>query len=162
MHTATGKVITAVSVGTKKDVDLAVDAAKKVSRTLFNLSSWRVGSEEHAEIGKGLWNITTEQCNRFDFIQAYKTTWGLHCPGAQRGRLLNKLADLLEQHIDELAALEALDVGENPQPIRFPFRPTVFQAKYLQRQRSQILGEPLPPFDTMLAGLIKYKEKQLR
>ncbi|KIM37663.1 hypothetical protein M413DRAFT_76887 [Hebeloma cylindrosporum] len=72
VNPATGKVITAVSVGTKQDVDLAVDAAKK----------------------------------------AYKTTWGLHCPGAQRGRLLNKLADLLEQHLDEFAALEALDVGK--------------------------------------------------
>lgn len=70
---------------------------------------------------RGDGNITAEQCNRFDFIQAYKTTWGLHCPGAQRGRLLNKLADLLEQHIDEFAALEALDVGENPEPARFPF-----------------------------------------
>ncbi|KAF9461882.1 aldehyde dehydrogenase [Collybia nuda] len=44
--------------------------------------------------------------------KAYKTTWGLHCPGNVRGRLLNKLADLMEQHYDELAALEALDAGK--------------------------------------------------
>ncbi|KAF8805640.1 aldehyde dehydrogenase [Phlegmacium glaucopus] len=62
----TGKVITSVAAGTKKDVDLAVDAAKK----------------------------------------AYKTTWGLHCPGAVRGKLLNKLANLIEEHIDEFAALD--------------------------------------------------------
>lgn len=29
-----------------------------------------------------------------------------------RGRLLNKLADLAEQHLDELAALETLDNGK--------------------------------------------------
>ncbi|KDR73245.1 hypothetical protein GALMADRAFT_142376 [Galerina marginata CBS 339.88] len=72
INPATGKVITSVAVGTKKDVDLAVDAAK----------------------------------------QAYKTSWGLKCPGAVRGKLLNKLADLLEKHQDEFAALEALDVGK--------------------------------------------------
>ncbi|KAF9463983.1 aldehyde dehydrogenase [Collybia nuda] len=44
--------------------------------------------------------------------QAYKTVWGLKCPGVTRGRLLNKLADLLERDMDELAALEALDVGK--------------------------------------------------
>jgi len=33
-RTATGEIITAVSVGTKKDIDLAVEAAKKVSKLL--------------------------------------------------------------------------------------------------------------------------------
>jgi aldehyde dehydrogenase (NAD+) len=32
--------------------------------------------------------------------------------GAERGRLINKLADLVEQHKDELAALESLDNGK--------------------------------------------------
>src|SRR5947209_11829613 len=31
---------------------------------------------------------------------------------AERGRLLNKLADLIEKHADELARLEALDNGK--------------------------------------------------
>ena len=39
------------------------------------------------------------------------TVWGLNTPGAQRGALLMKLADLIEQHKEELAALEALDTG---------------------------------------------------
>ena len=43
---------------------------------------------------------------------AFETSWGLKVPGARRGELLNKLADLLEQHTDELAALEALDNGK--------------------------------------------------
>ncbi len=32
-------------------------------------------------------------------------------PGAQRGRLLSKLADLIERDIDEFAALESLNTG---------------------------------------------------
>jgi aldehyde dehydrogenase (NAD+) len=43
--------------------------------------------------------------------KAFKTTWGLNVPGAQRGRLLSKLADLMEDHLEEIAALEALDTG---------------------------------------------------
>ncbi|KAK0450310.1 aldehyde dehydrogenase [Desarmillaria tabescens] len=69
---ATAKVITSVAGGTKKDVDVAVKAAK----------------------------------------EAFKKSWGLKCPGAQRGRYLSKLADLVEQNIDELAALETLNVGK--------------------------------------------------
>ncbi|KAJ3569879.1 hypothetical protein NP233_g4766 [Leucocoprinus birnbaumii] len=44
--------------------------------------------------------------------KAYKTSWGLKVPGAQRGRILSKFADLLEKHNDELAALESLNVGK--------------------------------------------------
>ncbi|EPQ61365.1 aldehyde dehydrogenase [Gloeophyllum trabeum ATCC 11539] len=67
-----GKVITKVSAGTAKDVDIAVAAAQK----------------------------------------AFDTVWGLNCAGAVRGKLLGKLADLMEEHADELAALEALDNGK--------------------------------------------------
>src|SRR5207302_10299512 len=31
---------------------------------------------------------------------------------SERGRLMNRLADLIEKHIDELAALESLDNGK--------------------------------------------------
>ncbi|KAI6026425.1 aldehyde dehydrogenase [Pisolithus microcarpus] len=65
---ANGTVVTSVSEGTPRDVDLAVDAAEK----------------------------------------AFETTWGLNCPGSKRGLLLNKLAALVEEHTEELAALEAL------------------------------------------------------
>ncbi|KAG2366983.1 putative 1-pyrroline-5-carboxylate dehydrogenase [Suillus spraguei] len=44
--------------------------------------------------------------------KAYKERWGLKVPGAQRGRILNKLADLLQANADEFSALEALDVGK--------------------------------------------------
>lgn len=66
-----GQVITKVSAANAKDVDAAVEAARK----------------------------------------AYKTSWGLKCAGYERGRLLSKLADLMEANIDEIAALEALDGG---------------------------------------------------
>ncbi|KAJ8079314.1 hypothetical protein PM082_021816 [Marasmius tenuissimus] len=72
VNPATGKVVTSVSGGTDKDVDIAVEAARK----------------------------------------AFKTSWGLKVPGTERGKLLNKLADLIEKHADEFAALESLNVGK--------------------------------------------------
>ena len=44
--------------------------------------------------------------------KAFETVWGLKTPGFKRSALLNKLADLMQQHFDELAALEALDNGK--------------------------------------------------
>ena len=46
--------------------------------------------------------------------KAYKTSWGLKVPAYERGRLLNKLADLIEEHADEVCAIEALDIGKYP------------------------------------------------
>ena len=43
--------------------------------------------------------------------KAFDTVWGLNAPGSQRSILLGKLAKLLEDNADELAALEALDNG---------------------------------------------------
>jgi aldehyde dehydrogenase (NAD+) len=69
---ATGKPIVSFWAGSSKDVDIAVEAARK----------------------------------------AYKTVWGLKVPGTERGKYLLKLADLMDQHADELSALEAMDVGK--------------------------------------------------
>lgn len=44
--------------------------------------------------------------------KAFETSWGLKVPGFKRAALLNKLADLMQEHFDELAALEALDNGK--------------------------------------------------
>ena len=71
VNPSTGKLLTKVSEGTAKDVDLAVAAAQK----------------------------------------AFDTVWGPRCSGSERGRLLNKLADLMESRFDELCAVEALDNG---------------------------------------------------
>ncbi|KAL0568210.1 hypothetical protein V5O48_013780 [Marasmius crinis-equi] len=72
INPATGKLVTTVAGGSDKDVDIAVDVAKK----------------------------------------AYKTSWGLKVPGVERGKLLNKLANLVEANIEELAALESLNAGK--------------------------------------------------
>ena len=44
--------------------------------------------------------------------RAFDTVWGLNCPGYERGKLLYKLAELLEKYQDEFAAVEALDNGK--------------------------------------------------
>ncbi|PPR03696.1 hypothetical protein CVT24_007417 [Panaeolus cyanescens] len=67
-----GKVITSISEGTAKDVDIAVDVAQK----------------------------------------AFDTVWGLNASGSQRSNILWKLAQVMESHHKELAALEALDNGK--------------------------------------------------
>ncbi|KAJ7471611.1 aldehyde dehydrogenase [Mycena galericulata] len=72
INPSTGKKVAAVSLGSSKDVDIAVKAAHK----------------------------------------AYKTSWGFKCPGITRGRLLTRLAELLERDIDQFAAIEALNVGK--------------------------------------------------
>ncbi|KAI0962715.1 hypothetical protein AcW1_000010 [Taiwanofungus camphoratus] len=43
---------------------------------------------------------------------AFDTVWGLNCIGRERGRLLNKLADVMEANRDAVAAVEALDNGK--------------------------------------------------
>ncbi|KAF8308497.1 NAD-dependent aldehyde dehydrogenase [Clavulina sp. PMI_390] len=45
--------------------------------------------------------------------KAYDTAWGLKASGTQRARLMLKLADLMEQNADELAALESLNNGKS-------------------------------------------------
>ncbi|TFK83984.1 Aldedh-domain-containing protein, partial [Polyporus arcularius HHB13444] len=44
--------------------------------------------------------------------RAFDTVWGLHAKGADRSRLMNKLADLMEKNAETLSALEALDNGK--------------------------------------------------
>jgi len=44
--------------------------------------------------------------------KAFETVWGLKTTGAERGRLLFKLAEKWEEHADRLAAVEALDNGK--------------------------------------------------
>lgn len=44
--------------------------------------------------------------------KAFNTTWGLNAPGFQRGKLLIKIAELMERDLDVLASIEALDNGK--------------------------------------------------
>ena len=43
---------------------------------------------------------------------AFATTWGLKASGAVRGALIHKLAQLIEDNADAIAAIEALDNGK--------------------------------------------------
>jgi len=72
INPTTGKLITKVSEGTEKDVDLAVKAAQ----------------------------------------HAYDNSWGLKVSGVERGKILMKIATLIERDIEEIAAVEALDNGK--------------------------------------------------
>ena len=49
-------------------------------------------------------------------LKAFESSWGLNTSGAERGRLLMKLADLMDAHADELASIEALDNGTSCMP----------------------------------------------
>jgi coniferyl-aldehyde dehydrogenase len=40
--------------------------------------------------------------------------WNVHTQWQERGRILTRFADLVEQHADELAGLESLDAGKHP------------------------------------------------
>lgn len=44
--------------------------------------------------------------------KAFNTTWGLNTPGFERGKLLIKIAELMERDVDILASIEALDNGK--------------------------------------------------
>jgi aldehyde dehydrogenase (NAD+) len=44
--------------------------------------------------------------------KAFETVWGLNTPGSKRGEALWVLAQAMERHKQELAAIEALDNGE--------------------------------------------------
>ncbi|GAA5861130.1 hypothetical protein JCM8547_008044 [Rhodosporidiobolus lusitaniae] len=44
--------------------------------------------------------------------KAYDTVWGERCAPRDRGRLLNKIADLFDEHKEQLASIEALDNGK--------------------------------------------------
>jgi aldehyde dehydrogenase (NAD+) len=70
--------------------------------------------------------------------------WGrMHA--SERGRLLNKLADLVEANIDELAALEALDNGKPFRDARAADLPLVVKCyRYYAGWADKIQGKTIP------------------
>lgn len=52
--------------------------------------------------------------------KAFDTVWGLNTPGFERGKLLIRWAELIEEHIDELSAIESLDNGQYPSYFKQP------------------------------------------
>lgn len=67
--------------------------------------------------------------------QAFETVWGLNAPGTKRAALLNNLANLMEKHKDELAAIEALDNGQFLPPLLILIR-LLIQDECEQERRS--------------------------
>lgn len=70
--------------------------------------------------------------------------WAKMTP-ADRGRLLNKLADAVEQHKDELAALESLDNGKPITDARTADLPLTIQCyRYYAGWADKIYGQTIP------------------
>jgi len=102
---ATGEVIAHVAEGEKKDIDLAVKAARKA----FESGPWP--------------NMTP----------------------SQRGRLIWKLADLLEENLEEFAQLETLDNGKPLTVARGADLPlSVDLFRYMAGWATKISGETIP------------------
>lgn len=70
--------------------------------------------------------------------------WG-RMTGAQRGRILRRLADLIEQHREELVALEALDAGKPLAATRRQDLPAAIDClEYYAGWADKIAGEVIP------------------
>lgn len=90
-------------------------------------------------------------------------------PGTERGKLLLKLADLIDEHGDELAALEALNNGKAVTIARNfdvkgaagALRCVKFVRKDLGSNETVDFGL-CPQTGIMAVGLIRFMGKQLR
>ncbi|KAK2462656.1 hypothetical protein APHAL10511_005389 [Amanita phalloides] len=84
--------------------------------------------------------------------EAYKTSWGLHCTGEARGKLLGKLADIMEKHISELSALETLNVGKIYKYARNGDLPSAIQTiRYFAGWADKIHGDTVETNEQKLA-----------
>src|SRR5437764_1494106 len=76
--------------------------------------------------------------------RALEGKWGT-MPAAQRGLLINRFADLVEQHGDELAEIESLDNGK---PVTMAkavdLTSTVGHLRYFAGWPEKIVGETIP------------------
>ncbi|KAJ6480386.1 aldehyde dehydrogenase [Mycena sanguinolenta] len=52
------------------------------------------------------------KASSLSLTSAYKTAWGLKCPGSQRAKLMHRLADLMERDKEAITALEVLNTGK--------------------------------------------------
>ena len=94
--------------------------------------------------------------------KAYKTSWGRRCAAYDRGRLLNKLADIMEQHVDELCALESLDTGSIFSLRRRDTGLHFYQAR-ISLSSEWVISTPLfVLYASSLAGRTRTQGKQLR
>ncbi|ODO06228.1 hypothetical protein L198_01460 [Cryptococcus wingfieldii CBS 7118] len=79
--------------------------------------------------------------------KAFKTTWGNTLPAAERGALLNKLADLVERDADKLAALESLNSGKGVRIAReADIADTIACIRYFAGLADKIHGQSIDTF----------------
>ena len=71
------------------------------------------GGQLHALEGGGVVEAPSKDVDRAVEAAhiAFETSWGTKVPGSERGKLLLKLAELIERDLDEIAAIESLDNG---------------------------------------------------
>ncbi|KAJ7507709.1 aldehyde dehydrogenase domain-containing protein [Mycena galericulata] len=75
---------------------------------------------------------------------AFQTTWGKNVTGVERSRLINKLADLIEQNAQELAELESLNNGKPVKIARdFDIGDSVQCLRYYAGWADKITGQSL-------------------
>ncbi|KAH9958072.1 aldehyde dehydrogenase [Russula dissimulans] len=83
---------------------------------------------------------------------AFHNSWGLKVPGAERGRFLSKLADLMEKHSDELAAVEALNGGKTFDGAKkMDLRLSISTIRYYAGWADKIHGQVIETQENMLA-----------
>lgn len=86
--------------------------------------------------------------------------WGA-TPGAARGRLLNRIADLIERDAKQLARLEALDIGKpvgQPQVLDVPNAAATF--RHFAGWADKINGETIPTAGSMGRPTLSYTTRE--
>ncbi|KAJ6468607.1 aldehyde dehydrogenase [Mycena vitilis] len=83
--------------------------------------------------------------------KAYKTVWGLKCPGVERGKLLTRLADLIERDADQFAALEAINVGKPFSNAKGDVASAVAWFRYFGGWADKVQGNTIETSETRLA-----------
>lgn len=90
-------------------------------------------------------------------IQALKTTWKQTSP-PQRGILLNKLADLIEANGQELANIEALDVGKTASDAKtIDVWHTVACFRYYAGWADKIHGKTIQGYNNHLVNFTRHQ-----
>ena len=81
--------------------------------------------------------------------------------GHERGKLLNKLADLIEENIEELAMLETLNNGKSIGEAMAADLPLTIQCyRYYAGWADKIGGQVITPSGPIAKGLFGYTEKE--
>ncbi|CAG2107415.1 unnamed protein product, partial [Medioppia subpectinata] len=131
-----GKAITSVQEGDKADIDKAVAAA----RHAFRRGSTTVQTGGPTRARHRLLGQFGDTGQR----QAIKNSEWRSIDASQRGRLLFKLADLLERDIDYLGSLETLDNGKPFADALWDMNAAIASLRYYAGWADKIHGKVIP------------------